>query len=178
LSLEVPPLLRHNHKCEVKEIALNSKGRNIMKAIRMFALIVGLLPLSSSLAFSASEETSSSASYNTAQVEEAALALAYRAYLAVEKLDELYQQTGKTVLQRQAYLLRTMRVEALALAEDLKNGLPAEARQETLAQLLLQSEGYRRDIQAQFRSDRELTQKLGDVRRTGFYLQQLLNGEI
>lgn len=112
-------------------------------------------------------------------LEEAALALGYRARLVIEQSQDLATNDSDANLDKATRLGRQIQVLALDMAAALKAESPEAEVLDQLAateSLVLQLDATKRQLQSSHGQERELIDALNAVRRTYFYLKQLLVG--
>ncbi len=150
-----------------------------MKYIQSILLAVSLLaPALPTLAATAG---SVSVYADDSQLIDAAGALAYRARLALTKVQTLDATSPSADLDKAARLARFINaggLQIVTLIEDRASYDEVAAKLQEVEPYVLQLDATKRSLLSRYPSDSQLRSTLNDVRRTYFYLKQLLTGSI
>ena len=118
---------------------------------------------------------------NQQKIEEAAQALAYRARLVIELSLDASDKGPDADLQKATRLARQVQLNALDIANLLQNDADSNevlSRQSETETLVLQLDATKRALQSSHAEERDLIDELNAVRRTYYYLKQLLTGVV
>lgn len=153
-----------------------------MKTLRtlLFASALPLLLSQPALPTLARAEQSSVEEHNSKKLVEAAYAVAYRALKVTEEARNVSDDGSHPNLSKAIRLAQQIRWRALDLAEQLQSsgtGGNVFGRLEEIEGLVYQLDATKRALQSSHRDERDLQKALNDVRRTYFYLKQLLTAK-
>ncbi len=116
---------------------------------------------------------------NEQKLEEAAQALAYRARQVISLSLDADEKSPDANLQKATRLARQIQVNALDIATLLEDAAEPDQVLQKLSDtetLVLQIDAAKRQLQSSHSQERELLDELNSVRRTYYYLKQLLTG--
>ncbi len=150
-----------------------------MKYIQQILIAASLL--GPALPILAATQPSAAVYADDAERIDAAGALAYRARLVLEKVQILSSKASAAELDKAERLSRIINLEALNLLTLIENQASESEIGEQLLVIedfVLQLDATKRELQRRYPREVQLRNSLNDVRRTYFYLKQLLTGSI